>query len=66
MTTNIFQGTLLLCSDGSYDPIRRNGSQGWVIAMTEGTILWEGAAPNDGHPQLSSAYPSELGGKKFA
>ena len=62
MHSNILNVTLLLCSDGSYDPRQGDASHGWVIASADGTIFWDGAGPDDGHPKLMSAYRSELGG----
>jgi hypothetical protein len=58
---SLASGTLLACSDGSYSPITRKGSHGWVLATTE-SQLWKGAGPVDGHPELISPYRAELSG----
>jgi hypothetical protein len=45
--------SLLVCTDGSYDPIHSKGAHGWVFATAE-NVLWTGAGPLDGHKKLSS------------
>jgi ribonuclease HI len=57
----IAQNSLLLSTDGSFDPATSTGAHGWVIA-TEETILWQGAGPADGHAKLMSPYRAELSG----
>jgi hypothetical protein len=54
--------TLLTCSDGSYDPILKTGSHGWVVATSDKEVLAQGAGLADGNPSLLSSYCTELGG----
>lgn len=50
-----------ICSDGTYHPVHKCGSHGWVFASeAQGTIA-TGSGPSDGHPTLLSSYRSELG-----
>jgi hypothetical protein len=62
IATGIELETLLMCSDGSYDPKTKKGSHGWVLSDTNKTILAQGLGPADGHPTLMSSYRAELGG----
>lgn len=59
---NIVDGTLLLCSDGSFDPWQSIGCHAWVFADILGNILLQGAGPIDGQPDQVSVYRAELGG----
>jgi hypothetical protein len=54
--------TLLSCSDGSFDPLHKTGSHGWILATTDKETLAQGAGPADGNPSLMSSYRTELGG----
>jgi hypothetical protein len=56
---SIISGSLLACSDGSYSPLLKKGSHGWVLA-TEQKTIWRGAGPVDGHPELINPYRAEL------
>ena len=49
--------TLVACSDGSYDPMTKRGSHGWLFA-NEGhqDPLFQGAGPDDCHTTLMSSY----------
>lgn len=53
---------LLTCSDGSYDPILKTGSHGWVVATSDKQVLAQGAGLADGNPSLLSSYCTKLGG----
>ena len=57
--TVIMQGTLHACSDGSVD--KGIGSHAWVFAHSDGTILLQGAGPDDGNPVTMSSYRLEAG-----
>ncbi len=57
----IRNGSLLACCDGSYSPITNFSSHGWVLA-NQSKVFWNGAGPEDGHKNLTSAYKAELGG----
>jgi hypothetical protein len=61
IATSIQEGSLLACCDGSYSPITKLSSHGWVLA-DQTNIFWRGAGPVDGHRNLTSAYRAELGG----
>ena len=37
-------------------------SQAWVFSDQTGRLLWGGAGPIDGHPDLITSYRTELGG----
>jgi len=58
----IVDGTLLLCSDGSFCPHKGIGSHAWVLSTPEGVILLRGSGPIDGLPRLLSSYRPEMGG----
>ena len=60
--TYIEDGTLLTCSDGSFDPELGTGSQAWLFADKTGHLLWSGAGPIDGNPDMVTSYRSKLGG----
>jgi hypothetical protein len=62
MIMYISDHSLLACSDGSFDPKVGLGSHSWLFADPEGMLLWSGAGPSDGHPNLMSSYRTELGG----
>jgi hypothetical protein len=53
--------TLAACSDGSYDPITKQGSHGWLFANEGQDPILQGAGPDDCHSLLMSSYRSELG-----
>jgi hypothetical protein len=55
----IQQGTLLGCSDGSYDPISQSASYGMVFGTATGPLLY-GSGPCPGHPSQLSAIRSKL------
>jgi len=55
------QGSLLACSDGSYDPITNTAAYGMVFG-TEQTPLLRSSGPCPGHPDHRSAIRSELTG----
>jgi hypothetical protein len=54
--------TLLSCSDGSFDPIHKTGSHGWILVTSDKETLAQGAGPADGDPLFMSSYRTELGG----
>jgi hypothetical protein len=60
--TYIKEGTLLTCSDGSHEPETEMASHAWVFSDKTGHMLWGGAGPIDGNPDMLSSYRSELGG----
>ena len=60
--TYIQDGTLLTCSDGSFEPETGMASHAWVFSDKQGHLLWGGAGPIDGNPEMGSSYRSELGG----
>jgi ribonuclease HI len=62
IATGIELETLITCSDGSFDPQTKKGSNGWVLSDTNKRILAQGSGPADGHPALMSSYRAELGG----
>jgi hypothetical protein len=57
----LLSGTLHICTDGSYDPISKRGSHGWVFSDTLSDV-WKRAGPVDGHQDLMSPYRAELSG----
>ena len=54
-------GTLLTCSNGSFDPTTGLGSHGWVFAISRSLML-QGTGPMCGNRATSSAYRLELSG----
>ena len=62
LANRITEGTLLLCSDGSFHPHRGIGSHAWIFSTPEGEILLKGAGPIDCNPRTLSSYRPELGG----
>jgi len=58
----IRDGTLLTCSDGSFESETGMASHAWVFSDKHGHLLWGGAGPIDGNPDMGSSYRSELGG----
>mmetsp|Transcript_7234 Transcript_7234/g.10507 ORF Transcript_7234/g.10507 Transcript_7234/m.10507 type:complete len:121 (-) Transcript_7234:2173-2535(-) len=54
----IMEGSLLTCSDGSYEPENDSACQAWVFADKEGHLLWGSAGPIDGHPAYHHPYRS--------
>jgi hypothetical protein len=58
----IKEGSLLTCSDGSYEPEWDFACQAWLFSDSLGNILWSGAGPTDGNPDMLSSYRSELAG----
>lgn len=58
---SIRDGSLLACCDGSYSPLTKLSSHGWVIA-NQTTVFWNGAGAVEGHKHLTGAYRAELGG----
>lgn len=54
--------TLVACSDGSYDPKTQQGSHGWLLVNDGQDPLFQGAGPDNCHPQLMCSYRSELRG----
>ena len=62
LANRITEGTLLLCSDGSFHPHRGIGSHAWIFSTPEGEILLKGAEPIDCNPRTLSSYRTELGG----
>ncbi len=52
ISSSIAAFTLLICSDGSYDPYSSRGDHGWVFATAE-QRLWKGARPMDEHSKPS-------------
>jgi hypothetical protein len=59
MSEALQQGTLLACSDGSYDPITQSAAYGMVFGMATGPIL-QGSSPCSGHPSQFSAIWLDL------
>jgi hypothetical protein len=53
--------SLLVCTDGSYDPNKSMGAHSWVFS-TPNNKLWQWAGPSDGHQKLSSPNQAELSG----
>jgi len=53
---------LLTCSDGAYNPMTKTSSNGWVITSEIRHAISTGAGPDHSHPNLLSAYHSEVGG----
>jgi len=56
----ISAGTLLACSDGSFNPRSGTGSHGWVMATPNREVLLTGAGQMSGNPRISSQYRAEL------
>ncbi len=48
--------TLVACSDGSYDPITKQGSHGWLFANEGQDPILQGAGPDDCHSLLMSSH----------
>jgi hypothetical protein len=61
IATGIELEILVTCSDGSFDPVTRTGSHGWVVLDTSKEILVQGSGLADGHPTSMSSYRAELG-----
>lgn len=61
LSAAISQHDLQVCTDGSYNPSTSKDAHGWVLA-TSTSIIWDGAGPSDGHPQLMTPYRAELSG----
>lgn len=55
-------GTMVVCSDGSFNPTQGTDTHGWVIASMTRVPLSTGAGPMCRNPTLSSACRSELSG----
>ena len=62
IANRIIEGTLLVCSDGSFCPHSGTGSHAWVFSSPEGDVLLRGAGPIDCNPVALSSYRPELGG----
>ena len=58
----IQEGSLLTCSDGSHEPETDSACQAWLFSDQYGHLLWSGAGPTDGNPDMLSSYRSELAG----
>jgi hypothetical protein len=57
----ICQSSLLICTDGSFNPTTYRGAHGRVIA-SHSTTPWRGAGPSDGDSSLMTPYRAELSG----
>jgi hypothetical protein len=62
ISDSLQEGTLVICSDGYFQPTAGKGSHGWVFSTLNGKILWKGAGPACGHSDLMSAYCAKLSG----
>jgi hypothetical protein len=58
----IIAGSLLVCSDGSFDGTMGTGTFGWVLARTGHCVRFRNAGPVDCHPDMNSSYRAELSG----
>lgn len=58
----IRDSSLLICSDGAYNPLTKSSGHGWVVASEKRHTISSGAGPDHSHPDFLSAYCSELGG----
>jgi hypothetical protein len=67
ITEAILQGDgLFICANGSFIKEREQGAQAWVLAGSNGTVLWRGAGPSVGNPEAMMAYMAELCSLTFA
>jgi ribonuclease HI len=62
IASTLTTGTLLACSDGSFNPRTGSGSHGWVMALPSKEAVLTGSGPMSGDPKLASPYRAELCG----
>ncbi len=53
---------LHVCSDGAFRKTIGRGSHAWVFSTADQNVLWKGAGPALGHPDLMTSYRAELAG----
>jgi ribonuclease HI len=58
----IVKNDLHICADGAYRGAIGQGSHAWVFSTSTQDILWKGAGPAIGHPDLMTPYRAELAG----
>ena len=63
LLASILDGSALAVSDGSFYPIQKVGSCGWIISSDDGTEWIQGGGLIPGTADDQSAYRSELGGQ---
>jgi ribonuclease HI len=56
------QADLHICSDGAFLPDIGQGAHAWVFARGDGTVIFKGCGPANGHPKVMSPYRAELTG----
>ena len=63
LQTDLLNGTAIAVSDGSFYPIEKVGSCGWILASSDGSQWIQGGGIIPGKPMDQSSYRSELGGQ---
>lgn len=53
---------LHICADGAFRGTAGQGSHAWVFSTSSQDILWKGAGPAIGHPDLMTPYRAKLAG----